>query len=155
MSNLLIVSLMIVNCGKYAPPVSYKEACVTQGFHNGHRAIDIGSYGQKRVKIFAVWDGTVIATCNGARDKDQKTCGPYGNHIRINHGTFEALYAHLTSGSLKVSKGTKVKKGQLIGLMGTSGWSTGVHLHVEVKKKAAGSLHDIRSYLDLKGWKTC
>ncbi|CAF4715511.1 unnamed protein product [Rotaria socialis] len=58
------------DCGKYAPPVSYTEACATQGFHSGHKAINIGSCGQKRVKIYGVWDGTVIETCNGAKDKD-------------------------------------------------------------------------------------
>ncbi|CAF5219643.1 unnamed protein product, partial [Rotaria magnacalcarata] len=50
----------IVYGQEHFPPVAYGEACVTQGFHSGHQAIDIGSYGAKRVNLFTIWDGTVI-----------------------------------------------------------------------------------------------
>jgi murein DD-endopeptidase MepM/ murein hydrolase activator NlpD len=57
----------------------------------------------------------------------------YGKHIRINHGNgYETLYAHLSKFS--VARGAKVKRGQLIGLVGSTGKSTAPHLHYEVHK---------------------
>ncbi|MBO8172145.1 MAG: M23 family metallopeptidase [Bacillaceae bacterium] len=57
--------------------------------------------------------------------------GGYGNCIIINHNNgFKTLYGHLSS--IKVSRGQKVGKGQAIGIMGTTGHSTGVHLHFEI-----------------------
>ena len=58
--------------------------------------------------------------------------GGYGNYVTINHGTlngntYVATYGHMVSTA--VSPGTTVKKGQTIGYVGTTGWSTGYHLH--------------------------
>lgn len=55
----------------------------------------------------------------------------YGNHIDLNHGGGKKTrYAHLSA--FDVKKGDKVSKGQIIGRMGSTGWSTGPHLHFEV-----------------------
>jgi len=55
----------------------------------------------------------------------------YGNTIIINHGfNYKTLYGHLTS--FKIKEGSKVNRGDIIGYMGTSGKSTGIHLHYEV-----------------------
>ncbi|MDQ0258093.1 murein DD-endopeptidase MepM/ murein hydrolase activator NlpD [Evansella vedderi] len=60
--------------------------------------------------------------------------GGYGNTIKIDHyGTYETLYAHLNK--IEVEHGDEVKKGDVIGRMGTTGRSTGVHLHYEIKRK--------------------
>ena len=61
------------------PPVPYSKACVTQGFHSGHKPVDIGSHGGKYINLYTTWDGTVLRTCNGARDYDRRTCGDCGN----------------------------------------------------------------------------
>ncbi|CAF5077255.1 unnamed protein product, partial [Rotaria sp. Silwood1] len=98
------------------PPVLYGEACVTQGFHAGHLGVDIGSYGAKSVNLYAVWDGTVIGTCNGAKDYDRATCGDCGNYVQIRYNTVIVTYCHMKSGSLTVTNGQRVAKAQIVGL---------------------------------------
>lgn len=102
----------------------------TKKFHSG---IDIGAgYG---VNIVASADGVVtLATTNGG----------YGKCIIINHGSgITTLYGHCSS--LLVSKGDKVTKGQVIAKIGSTGVSTGPHLHFEVRVN--GSTRDPLSYV--------
>lgn len=102
----------------------------TKKFHSG---IDIGaSYG---VDILAAADGTVtLATTNGG----------YGKCIIINHGSgISTLYGH--NSTLLVSVGSKVTKGQVIAKAGSTGVSTGPHLHFEVRIN--GSTTDPLQYL--------
>lgn len=101
----------------------------TKKFHSG---IDIGApYG---VDILAAADGTVtMATYNGG----------YGKCIIINHGSgISTLYGH--NSSLLVENGSKVTKGQVIAKAGSTGVSTGPHLHFEVRVN--GSTTDPLSY---------
>ena len=70
--------------------------------------------------------------------------GGYGYHITIRHnGTYSTRYAHMSKLSVRV--GASVSKGQLIGYMGSTGDSTGNHLHFEVIKN--GSRVDPVPYL--------
>jgi murein DD-endopeptidase MepM/ murein hydrolase activator NlpD len=74
--------------------------------------------------IFAAGDGVVV----GAGPN-----GPYGNWIRIDHpGRVTTIYGHLSAFGPDIKPGTEVKEGQLIGLVGNTGRSTGAHLHFEV-----------------------
>ena len=60
--------------------------------------------------------------------------GTLGNFVRLNHGDgLTSGYAHMTNGSIYVSIGQQVQTGQLIGLIGTTGASTGCHLHFETR----------------------
>jgi len=87
-----------------------------------HYGLDIAppSKGQK-VPIYAV-DSGIVTYAGGL--------GSYGNVVMISHGELTTLYAHLDS--ISVSKGQSVSQGSQIGRMGTTGGSTGVHLHFEV-----------------------
>jgi hypothetical protein len=92
-----------------------------------HEGYDLGkSVGLGRgARIYAVSDGVVrIAGWNGG----------YGNFVSIGHsGGIVSQYGHMLSNPL-VRAGQKVKKGQLIGYMGSTGLSTGDHLHFEIRK---------------------
>lgn len=109
-----------------------------------HGAMDVGIAGG--TEIIASQSGTIyIKTTNIRACKDQygntKTCG-YGNYIVIKHDndpdyTYYTLYAHMSKfGSYKV--GDKVNVGDVIGYVGTTGGSTGNHLHFEIKQVDKG-----------------
>ena len=74
----------------------------------------------------------VYATGDGVVEEIERKKWGYGNSIIINHGYgYKTRYAHLSS--FKVKKGQKIKRGDLIGLVGSTGKSTGPHLHYEVE----------------------
>lgn len=88
----------------------------------------------QNIKILAINDGEVVKVNEFIRDNDphnRQTLEAGGNSIVIKHDGFYSLYAHLSFGSIKVKKGDKVKKGQYIALMGSTGNSTCQHLHFE------------------------
>ena len=91
-----------------------------------HAGIDLASYGYKNIPIYAAQAG--IVTESGFN-------GSMGNYVKIKHGNsgIETIYMHMVTGSVKVEKDNKVGKGQFIGKMGTTGNSTGVHLHFEIR----------------------
>ena len=106
---------------------------IHKGHHNG---IDIAGSGISGKKIIAISSGVVIKTVNSCKHNYSKysSCGcggGFGNYVRINHGTkdgktYVVTYAHMSKTAVK--SGT-VKKGKTIGYVGTTGWSTGYHLH--------------------------
>lgn len=76
----------------------------------------------------------VVATASG-RIETAEYNPSYGNHVVINHGAgIRTLYAHLSAFRCKV--GAQVRRGQVIGLLGNTGRSTGPHVHYEVQKGA-------------------
>lgn len=83
---------------------------------------------------FSAPQGThIYATGNGVVKTAKKSRKGFGNHIVIDHGFgYETTYAHMSK--FNVRKGQKVKRGDLIGFVGTTGSSTAPHLHYEVKK---------------------
>lgn len=88
-----------------------------------HTGIDI--IGKKGTPIYATADGTI---CN----PNVGTSG-YGILVAINHGNgYQTIYAHLSKKNVHI--GQKVKRGEVIGYMGNSGLSSGVHVHYEVIK---------------------
>ncbi len=89
-----------------------------QRFHSG---IDIGA--PSGAAIVAADSGTVVTAVYSSS---------YGNYVVISHGSGNStLYAHMSS--MAVSAGQTVNKGDTIGYVGSTGWSTGAHLHFEIK----------------------
>lgn len=83
---------------------------------------------------FTAPQGTPIyATADGVVQTAGNVGNGYGNHIVINHGySYQTLYGHMSR--LKASRGQRVKRGEVIGYVGSTGKSTGPHLHYEVFK---------------------
>lgn len=105
--------------GAISSPFGYREDPINgeTGFHSG---VDMQAKRGEKVKATA--DGTVIQASSN---------GDYGHFVEISHGNgFTTSFAHLQE--YKVKKGEKVKRGQVIGLVGNTGRSTGVHLHYEL-----------------------
>lgn len=92
------------------------------GKNTPHRAIDYAA--ATGTPIFAVGDGVI---------KQASWNGGYGNFISIRHNErFVTNYGHLSSYAKGIKPGVRVKQGQTIGYVGSTGWSTGPHLHYEV-----------------------
>jgi murein DD-endopeptidase MepM/ murein hydrolase activator NlpD len=83
---------------------------------------------------FSAPQGTpVYATANGRIATSGHSDGGYGNHVIINHGYgYETLYGHMVR--TKARPGQNIKRGEIIGYVGSTGKSTGPHLHYEVRK---------------------
>lgn len=92
------------------------------GYTRMHRGVDFAA--PVGTPIVAAGNGTVeVAGSNGA----------YGNYVRIRHsGNYQTAYAHLSRFGYGVRAGRTIKQGQIIGYVGTTGLSTGPHLHYEI-----------------------
>ena len=100
-----------------------------------HNGIDFR--GPTGTPIYATADGVVVTAQHS---------GGYGKHVVIDHGyTYETMYAHLSE--IDVQVGDHVKRGTLIGALGSTGRSTGPHLHYEVHRN--GQPVNPRYYLNL------
>ena len=82
---------------------------------------------------FAAPEGTPIMASGSGTIVRAKWCGGGGNCIKIKHNsTYQTVYAHMKNFSKGMKVGKKVKQGQIIGYVGSTGMSTGPHLHYEV-----------------------
>ena len=88
-------------------------------------------HGHTGIDISAAWGTPVAAAADGVVVSQGDTGDGYGTKIVIDHpGGFETLYGHLSSAG--VDAGDQVRQGQMIGREGSTGYSTGPHLHFEV-----------------------
>ena len=84
---------------------------------------------------FAAPSGTPIMASGDGIIKRARWCGGGGNCIKIKHNsTYETIYAHMKAFAYGIKEGLRVKQGQIIGYVGSTGKSTGPHLHYEVVK---------------------
>ena len=92
------------------------------GFNKMHKGTDFAA--QMGTPIMASGSGTIVLA---------KWCGGGGNCVKIKHNsTYQTIYAHMKNFAKGIKKGKKVKQGQIIGYVGSTGMSTGPHLHYEV-----------------------
>ena len=82
---------------------------------------------------FAAPSGTPIMASGAGKITRARWCGGGGNCVKIKHNsTYETIYAHMKSFARGIKEGRRVKQGQIIGYVGSTGMSTGPHLHYEV-----------------------
>ncbi len=106
--------------GRFQWPVRGR---ITQGYWYGHRAIDLG----------APTGSAVVASDGGFVSFAGWTDVGYGYLVVIDHANgFSTYYAHLSN--IYVFEGQSLERGQVIGAVGNTGWSTGPHLHFEVRR---------------------
>ena len=95
------------------------------GYTRMHAGVDFAA--PNGTPIYAAGNGTIVKAGRN---------GGYGNYIRIRHNnTYQTAYAHLSKFASRTRNGARVKQGQVIGYVGTSGRSTGPHLHYEVLRE--------------------
>ena len=92
------------------------------GYNKMHRGTD-----------FAAPSGTPIMASGAGKIIRARWCGGGGNCVKIKHNsTYQTVYAHMKSFARGIKEGRRVKQGQIIGYVGSTGMSTGPHLHYEV-----------------------
>ena len=123
---------------------------ITGAANSGHTGIDIAPGGSPGVvNVIASKDGIVTKVINNCVSFGDKTCGGgYGNYIMISHSDgMYTLYAHLHEGTINVKVNDSVRQGQVIAKVGSSGRSTGTHLHFEVRTDVSTRV-DPLNYVD-------
>jgi murein DD-endopeptidase MepM/ murein hydrolase activator NlpD len=94
---------------------------ITQGYHFFHPALDFAA--AKGAPVYTIMEGTVEEAKYGRFG--------YGNVVTVNHGNgLKTLYAHLSK--IAVKEGEVLGRNAIVGLIGSTGWSTGPHLHFQL-----------------------
>ncbi len=92
------------------------------GFNKMHRGTDFAA--TKGTPVMASGDGKIVRA---------RWCGGGGNCVKVKHNsTYSTIYAHLSKFASGIKEGIRVKQGRIIGYVGSTGMSTGPHLHYEV-----------------------
>lgn len=108
---------------------------ISQGYHLFHPAIDLATeIGQP---VYPIMDGII--------EKTERGRWAYGNFVIINHGSgLKSLYAHFSR--IQAKEGQNVTKETKLGLVGSTGWSTGPHLHLQIWEE--GKLVNPRAFFE-------
>ena len=110
-----------INGARLSSPFGMRKHPI-DGFNKMHRGTD-----------FAAPSGTPIMASGSGIVTRARWCGGGGNCIKIKHNsTYETIYAHMKNFARGIKEGVRVKQGQIIGYVGSTGKSTGPHLHYEV-----------------------
>jgi len=113
-----------INNAKVTSSFSTSRKHPVLGFTRAHKGVD-----------FRASTGTPIPAAGAGRVVARGFNRGHGNYVKIRHnGTYETLYAHMSKFAKNVVVGTNVRQGQTIGYVGSTGLSTGPHLHYEVIK---------------------
>ncbi len=135
-----------VNGARISSKFGYRRHPVL-GYSKLHKGVDFAA--PRGTPIFAAGKGVITYRAR---------YGSYGNFIRIKHNsTYETAYAHMSRFNPRFRNGSRVKQGDVIGYVGTTGRSTGPHLHFEVRSGGRAinpaSVKTVASAVKLKGSK--
>lgn len=98
-----------------------KEFSFSQAFSRFHPGVDLDA--EEKTPVYPIAEGKVVEV--------NRWFWGYGKHVILDHGNgFQSLYAHLST--IEVEVGEKINKDALLGGVGSTGWTTGSHLHLEV-----------------------
>ncbi len=112
-----------INGARLSSPFGMRKHPIL-GFNKMHRGTDFAA--PTGTPVMASGDGIILKA---------RWCGGGGNCVKIKHNsTYQTVYAHLSKFGKGIKKGTRVKQGRIIGYVGSTGMSTGPHLHYEVIK---------------------
>ena len=90
------------------------------GYRSCHTGVDLGASSGTPIHVTAA--GIVVSTASG---------GPYGNHTLVSHGNgLYSMYAHQSR--FQAKEGDVLQQGDIVGYVGSTGYSTGPHLHFEI-----------------------
>ena len=106
------------------------------GENSMHNGVDLTgtSNTDNKYNVIAARSGIVLIVVDHCRNGERSCGSGFGNHVILQHSDGnKTVYAHLATGSVIVSRGQSVAQGQILGKMGNTGLSTGVHLHFEVR----------------------
>ena len=110
-----------INGSRLSSPFGMRKHPI-DGYNKMHRGTD-----------FAAPAGTPIMASGDGIITRAKWCGGGGNCVKIRHNsTYQTIYAHMKNFAMGIRQGVRVKQGQIIGYVGSTGKSTGPHLHYEV-----------------------
>ena len=113
-----------INNAKVTSNFSKKRKHPVLGYTRAHKGVD-----------FRASTGTPIPAAGAGRVVARGYNRGHGNYVKIRHnGSYETLYAHMSKFVKNVKVGTNVRQGQTIGYVGSTGYSTGPHLHYEIIK---------------------
>ena len=113
-----------INNAKITSKFSRNRKHPVLGYTRAHKGVD-----------FRASTGTPIPAAGAGRVVARSFNRGHGNFVKIRHnGSFETLYAHMSKFAKGVNVGTTVRQGQTIGYVGSTGYSTGPHLHYEIIK---------------------
>lgn len=113
-----------INNAKITSKFSRNRKHPVLGYTRAHKGVD-----------FRASTGTPIPAAGAGRVIARSYNRGHGNFVKIRHnGSFETLYAHMSKFAKGVNVGTTVRQGQTIGYVGSTGYSTGPHLHYEIIK---------------------
>ena len=113
-----------INNARVTSSFSNKRKHPVLGYTRAHKGVD-----------FRASTGTPIPAAGAGRVVARGYNSGHGNYVKIRHnGSYETLYAHMSKFAKGVNVGTAVKQGQTIGYVGSTGLSTGPHLHYEIIK---------------------
>ena len=138
--------------GKHAITLDYGYTYSNGDFHKG---VDLVTGINAEDYVCAIEDGIVVANANNVvgTNKNTGTLG-MGNYVIIQHDNgWKTRYQHMKHGSVIVHNGQTVKKGQKLGLIGNTGYSSGRHLHFDISNSARQSNSYVsgnRYYVDPK-----